>query len=132
MATLLPFLFTAQLAFATGGGGNDDKKSSEASLNGTVADADTKKPVQGVTVLISAKGQDKKELSTDVSGNFKLIPFIAGEITIVFEKKGYRTIRKEGVQLKEGATLQLRMDMESTDDEEGFFYPLIRMLESEE
>lgn len=129
LGLLLPVLFSSQLALA--GGGNDDKKSSDAAMSGTVSDADTRKPVQGVTVLIASKGQDKKELSTDASGVFKLVPYISGEITIILEKKGYKSVKKEGVQLKEGSTLNLRMDMEAAEAEEGFFYPLIRMLESE-
>jgi len=50
-----------------------DERKGDPSINGSVSDAESKKPVQGVTVSISGKGQDKKEtLTTDASGNFIL------------------------------------------------------------
>lgn len=106
---------------------NEEKKG-DPSITGVVSDAESKKPVQGVTVSISGKNQDKKEsFVTDASGNFKstLQP---GEVTIVLEKKGYRTYRKEGVLIKEGVTLKLNIDMEENDDA-GLFHPLLRMMD---
>ena len=107
-----------------------DEKKGDPSINGSVSDAESKKPVQGVTVSISGKGQDKKEtLTTDASGNFKstLAP---GEVTITLEKKGYRTYRKEGVMIKEGVTLRINLDIEENDDS-GVFHPLLRMMEGD-
>ncbi len=108
--------------------GNDKK--GDPSINGYVSDAESKKPVQGVTVSISGKGQDKKELITDASGNFKTSQLVPGEVTILLEKKGYRTYRKEGVVIKEGITLRLNMDIEE-DDDAGVFHPLLRMMDGE-
>ena len=106
----------------------EDKKG-DPSINGIVSDAENKKPVQGVTVSISAKGQDKREtLTTDAYGNFKTNQLSPGEVTIVLEKKGYRTYRKEGVLIKEGVTLKLAMDIEE-DDDAGVFHPLLRMID---
>lgn len=106
----------------TGGG--------EPSVTGSVADADSKKPVTGVTVSISGKGLDKKEtLTTDGSGNFKSGNLNQGEVTILVEKKGYRSIKKEGVQIKDGATIKLLLEIEEDDDEGGIFHPLLRMMD---
>ncbi|WP_315824418.1 carboxypeptidase-like regulatory domain-containing protein [Paraflavitalea speifideaquila] len=90
------------------------------------------KPVQGVTVSISGKGQDKKEFVTDATGNFKVPQMPAGELIIILEKKGYKTYRKEGVTLKEGVPLKLNFDIsnEGADDESDVFHPL-RMMDSE-
>ena len=108
----------------------DDRKG-DPLINGFVSDAESKKPVQGVTVSISGKGQEKKEtLTTDASGNFKTNQLAPGEVTIILEKKGYRTYRKEGVMIKEGTTLRLNLDMEVNDDS-GVFHPLLRMMEGE-
>jgi hypothetical protein len=105
-------------------------KGGEPSLNGNVNDADSKKPVQGVTVSITGKGQEKKELVTDASGNFKANQLNPGEVTIVLEKKGYRTFKKEGVMIKEGVSLKLSLDIEETeDDDSGVFHPLLRMMD---
>lgn len=113
---------------------NDLDRESDADpiLQGTVADATTKKPVKGVTISISVvKGQEKekKEVVTDASGNFKIPQMPAGEILIVLEKKGYKTYRKEGVVIKEGASLKLTFDMVNMEeDESDVFHPLMRMM----
>ena len=48
-----------------------------------------------------------------------------GEVTIILEKKGYKTYRKEGVVIREGVTLKLSFDIE--EEEEGGFHPLLRL-----
>lgn len=118
--------FTVLCVQANEKDGNDKK--GDPSINGTVSDAESKKPVQGVTVLISGKGQEKKELTTDASGAFKTSQLNPGEVTIVLEKKGYRTCKKEGVVIKEGVTLKLNLDIEEEDDSD-FFHPLLRMMD---
>ncbi len=105
-------------------------------LLGIVADASTKKPVQGVTVSISsiAKGQDKekKEFVTDALGNFKVPQMPPGEVLIVLEKKGYKTCRKENVVIKEGVSLKLNFDISTADDDESdVFHPLMRMMDGD-
>lgn len=112
--------------------GNDDRGKPEPAISGLVSESGSKKPVQGVTVSISAgKGQDKKEFVTDATGNFKVPQMPAGELIIILEKKGYKTYRKEGVTLKEGVPLKLSFDIsnEGSDDESEVFHP-IRMMDS--
>lgn len=101
-----------------------------------MADANTKKPVQGVTVSITSatKGvdKDKKEIQTDAMGNFKVPQLPPGEVVIVLEKKGYRTQRKENVVIKEGVALKLNFDItEEDDDESDVFHPLMRMMDGD-
>jgi len=131
---LLMALFIAPAMWAsanTDGPAPKDERKGDPSINGSVSDAESKKPVQGVTVSISGKGQEKKEtLITDASGNFKTNLLVPGEVTIVLEKKGYRTYRKEGVMIKEGVTLRINLDIEENDDS-GVFHPLLRMMEGE-
>lgn len=125
---LLAVLCVSVLWVHANEGGNDKK--GDPSINGYVSDAESKKPIQGVTVSISGKGQDKKELITDASGNFKTTQLMPGEVTILLEKKGYRTYRKEGIVIKEGITLRLNLDIEE-DDDAGVFHPLLRMMDGE-
>ncbi len=131
---LLMALFIAPAIWAsanTDGPGPKDERKGDPSINGSVSDAESKKPVQGVTVSISGKGQEKKEtLTTDASGNFKTNLLTPGEVTITLEKKGYRTYRKEGVMIKEGVTLRINLDIEENDDS-GVFHPLLRMMEGD-
>lgn len=130
ISLLALFIVPAMWASANNNEPKEDKKG-EPSINGYVSDSESKKPVQGVTVSISGKGQDKKEtITTDASGNFKSNQLTPGEVTITLEKKGYRTYRKEGVMIKEGTTLRINMDMEENDDS-GVFHPLLRMMEGD-
>ena len=119
LSLLLPLSYFAQA--------NDEieNKKGDPSINGFVADAESKKAVQGVVVYISGKGQEKKEFTTDASGNFKVPPMNPGEVTITLEKKGYKTYRKEGVVIREGVTLKLSFDIE--EEEDGAFHPLLRL-----
>jgi len=125
LAVALPL---SLLTRANGGAKGEGK--SEPAVLGFVSDASTKKPVQGVTVSISGtKGQDKKEFTTDASGNFKVPAMPAGEVVIILEKKGYKTARKEGIIIKEGVSLKLNFDMAFEEDDSDVFHPFMRLLD---
>ena len=128
LTALLPLCLMAKA-----NGGVKDEGKAEPVLQGFVSDAATKKPIQGVTISIStSKGQEKKEFTTDAAGNFKVPQMPLGEIVIILEKKGYKTYRREGVIIKEGAALKLNFDIINTEDDEGdVFHPLMRMIEGE-
>lgn len=126
--SLLLGCFTLFTVLLFAGNGAREKKGGEPSINGMVADADSKKPVSGVVVSIVGKGQEKKELTTDAQGNFKTGTLAPGEVTITFEKKGYRTVRKENVVVKEGNALRLMLELEQQDEDDDVFHPLLRML----
>jgi hypothetical protein len=125
LAVALPL---SLLTRANGGAKGEGK--SEPAVLGSVSDAVTKKPVQGVTVSISGtKGQDRKEFTTDASGNFKVPAMPAGEVVIILEKKGYKTTRKEGIIIKEGVQLKLNFDIAFEEDDSDVFHPFMRMLD---
>ena len=126
LAALLPLSLLAKA------NGDNGRKSTEPVLHGCVADAATKKPVQGVTISIStSKGQEKKEFTTDAAGNFKIPQMPVGEVIIVLEKKGYKTTRREGIIIKEGVSLKVNFDITNIhlDDESDVFHPFLRMME---
>ena len=124
LAVALPL---SLLTRANGGAKVEGK--TEPALLGSVSDAVTKKPVQGVTVSISGtKGQDRKEFTTDASGNFKVPAMPAGEVVIILEKKGYKTTRKEGIIIKEGVSLKLNFDI-AFEEDDGVFHPFMRLLD---
>lgn len=130
----LLLLFPLSLfAKANGGTENNDQKGTELAINGYVTDADSKKPVQGVTVSISninaQKKIEKKEFTTDASGNFRVPSMASGGVTIVLEKRGYKTVRKKGIIVREGETLKLNLDIDSEGQGEEVFHPLLRMME---
>lgn len=105
---------------------------SEPVLHGSIVDASTKKPVAGVVVSILVnRTNEKKEITTDINGVFRLPRMSTGEVTLVLEKKGYRTIRREKVLIREGISLKLDLDLpsETNSEEIDFFHPMMRMLE---
>ena len=109
----------------------EEKK--EPILSGSVSDANSRKPVKGVTISISSS-KDKKaqKVTTDAAGQFMIPMLPAGEVTIILEKKGYKTYRKEKIILKEGAPVKLKVDLSYDADSEDacLFQPLLRMMES--
>lgn len=135
MTAILPL---ALLAKANNGNkGEKERGKTEPVLYGMVADAVTKKPVQGVTLSITtaAKGQenvkDRKEFVTDAAGLFKVPQMPPGEVVIVLEKKGYKTYKKENVIIKEGVSLKMNLDLTADEDESDVFHPLMRMMDGD-
>lgn len=105
---------------------------SEPVLHGSITDASTKKPVAGVLVVVfGSRNSDKREYTTDASGNFKVSQMPSGEVTIVLEKKGYKSCRREGVVIKEGLSIRLNMDLKSEDrgEDSDYFHPMLRMMD---
>lgn len=109
----------------------DGDGTKDPALSGSVSDASSKKPVKGVTVSVVAKDGIEK-LTTDASGKFIIPKLSAGEVTIVLEKKGYKTYRREKVVVKEGSQMKLNFDISNLQQEEdnNLFHPLFRMIES--
>jgi hypothetical protein len=102
-------------------------------LLGYVSDAVSKKPVKGVTISITSKGKVEKFVITDAAGQFIIPKLPAGEVTIVLEKKGYKTYRREKVVVKEGMQVKLNFDISNekpTEEDSNLFHPLLRMMES--
>lgn len=102
----------------------------EGVVQGQVTDAVTKKPIAGVTVSMTAsKATGEKEVVTDSDGNFKINKLNGGDLTLVFEKKGYRVHRRELVNTKDGMVYKVMLDMipvEDNDDDD-YAHPLLRM-----
>lgn len=104
---------------------------SEPVIYGSITDASTRKPVAGVLVVIrDTKTSERKEFSTDASGNFKVPKLPFGEVTIILEKKGYKTCRREKVIITEGLSLKLDLDLKSEQREDNdYFHPMMRMMD---
>jgi hypothetical protein len=123
--TLLP-LSNCVLANQDGDG------TKEPAISGSVSDASSRKPVKGVTVSVTAK-DGVKLITTDEKGQFIIPKLPAGEVTIILEKKGYKTYRREKVVLKEGMQIKLNFDISNLKEENednDLFHPLLRMIES--
>ncbi len=110
----------------------EGKRTSDPVLSGSVSDAVSRKPVKGVTISVrSSDNRLERSFTTDARGNFIIPRLPAGEVTLVLEKKGYKTYRKEKIVLKEGVQVKLQLDISNEQhDEFNLFQPLLRMIES--
>jgi hypothetical protein len=135
MTAMLPLALIAKAN--NGNNGEKERGKTDPVLYGMIADAVTKKPVQGVTLSITtaSKGQenvkDRKEYVTDAAGQFKVPLMPPGEVVIVLEKKGYKTYKKENVIIKEGVSLKMNLDLTADEDESDVFHPLMRMMDGD-
>ncbi|MBC8034040.1 MAG: carboxypeptidase regulatory-like domain-containing protein [Chitinophagaceae bacterium] len=105
-----------QFAVKANGG---KKNPGDSTVQGSITDTDSKKPVSDVTVSVSSlKQPGKKEVKvTDAAGTFTFPQIRPGEFTIQLEKKGYKTCRKEFIMVKEG--IQLKLTLEAEDEDGG-------------
>src|SRR5690606_13874281 len=108
-----------------------DPEASKPALVGSVSDALSKKPVKGVNVSVtSSTDKVHKSVTTDASGKFSIHRLPDGECTIILEKRGYKTYKKEKIIIKRGTQLKINIDMfydhEETTD---LFHPLLRVME---
>lgn len=101
----------------------------EAGVHGYVLDAKTGKPLVGVTVsALSGKSVVKSD-ATDAAGYFQIRELPEGNMSIVFDKKGYRFVRKDVVKLKMGEMLQLTVRTQQELLPEDYEHPVIRLME---
>jgi hypothetical protein len=104
----------------------------EGVVQGQVTDAVTKKPIAGVVVsMTGSKLNNEKEVTTDADGYFKISKLPGGDLTIIFEKKGYKVHKRELVNTKEGMVYRVTLDMLPSDDDdeitEDSAHPLLRL-----
>jgi hypothetical protein len=129
MFVLLAFLLPLSNCVLANQDGDGTKN---PALLGSVSDAISRKPVKGVTIsIISSKDKIEKSFTTDAYGNFRIPKLAAGEVTIVLEKNGYKTYRREKVILKEGMQVKLNFDMRNLEepDDNNLLHPLLRMMD---
>ena len=125
----------SQAAKANNGnsGEKGSKKAAEGAVHGYVVDASTRKPIGGVTVSVSStKIQPEKEIQSDASGYFNFGKLPAGEVTIMFEKKGYKLYKKDVLALREGTTVKLSVEVQPDEQEtRDIWHPLFKLLNDE-
>lgn len=95
-----------------------DDRNETGSVQGTILDAETKKPVANTTfTAMIRKASFQKEISTDANGNFKISNIPVGEHTLIIDKVGYKASKKEGIIVKEGMVFKVDFEvMEALDE----------------
>ncbi len=100
---LTALLVTASSLLATAGDGIEN-----GSVQGTIIDAETKKPLANTTFSATIhKSSFQKEFSTDQNGNFKIQNIPSGEHVLIIDRRGYKACRKEGIIVKEGTVMKV-------------------------
>jgi Carboxypeptidase regulatory-like domain len=101
---------------------------------GSVLDAASKKPIKGVTIVVTTCGSKiEKSYTTDDFGKFVIPASGCGEVSLVLEKKGYKTFRKERICVSEGMPVKLNFGIIICNEElpdENVFHPLLRMMDN--
>jgi hypothetical protein len=101
-----------------------DKGNETGIVQGTIIDAETKKPVPNVSFTAAIqKSSFQKDFVTDANGNFKIPNVPAGEHTIVIDNKNYKAVKKQHIQVREG--LAIRLYLEVQQDEDGSHHPFM-------
>ena len=82
------------------------------SIAGSVKDANSKSPLIEAVITISSQALDGKKFAiTDSSGNYRVPDLPPGLYSVSFEMEGFKTFVKDNIQLTEGMSLGVSMEM---------------------
>jgi 5-hydroxyisourate hydrolase-like protein (transthyretin family) len=101
----------------------------DAVIQGYVIDAQTRKPIAGVMIQVQGiRSQQNKEAATDSTGYFRMTDINVDEFNVEFEKKGYKIVRREKMQVKENMIFRLAIELQLKENPENEVYehPLLR------
>jgi 5-hydroxyisourate hydrolase-like protein (transthyretin family) len=84
----------------TGFASQDIDNNGELDVKGVVLNADTKKPLGKVNVILYQDSRKEKTVQTKEDGTFQLDDLKPGTYKVVFEKNGFRKVIKEKLELK--------------------------------
>ncbi len=139
LAVILTALCCSQMVKANKGGIYYERNSVEGTVQGYVMDAITRKPVTGVIVSISSnksansnKIQPGKEIQSDATGHFNISKLPAGEVTLIFEKKGYKLFKRDLLAIKEGAITKIFIEVQPLAEDYGgneIWHPFYKFLD---
>src|SRR3954467_4095946 len=84
----------------------------QSSLAGAVKDT-SGAILPGVTVEASSPALIEKvrSVTTDASGQYKIVDLRPGTYTVTFGLTGFSTVKREGVELTGGGTVQINADL---------------------
>lgn len=95
------------------GVGEESKKNDIA---GGVIHADTKKPLNNVSVTAYSANKKEKVVLTDAGGNYAFNELKPGTYKLVFEKDGYKKITKERVTIRPDEGCQINVELNEEEN----------------
>lgn len=116
---LLVGIFSFAFANASDGNGEESEKTNNGKkddINGIVVSAESKKPLEGVSVTAFLTTKKEKTVNTDDDGSFAFEDLKPGTYKFVFEKAGYKKITKEKTIAKTDEAFQLNIEMIELSD----------------
>jgi hypothetical protein len=82
------------------------------SIAGSVKDANSKTPLIEAVITVSSETLNGKKFAiTDSTGNYRVPDLPPGLYSVSFEMEGFRTFTKENIQLADGMSLGVSMEM---------------------
>ena len=96
------------------GPGEGDGKKDE--LNGTIIHSETKKPLKDVSITAYLVSKKEKIAVTDDEGGFAFDELKPGTYKFVFEKAGFKKIKKEKIVIKTDEAFQMNIEMIENSD----------------
>jgi hypothetical protein len=109
MAAMLFGFISANAEVNPGNGKKED-------VNGTVLQADSKKPLKDVSITAYSSSGKEKATVTAEDGTFAFDELKPGKYKFIFEKTGYRKVTKEAVIAKTDDAYPLNVEMTETKD----------------
>lgn len=118
------FVSLFMTAASVAGYAGTDKGGETGSVQGTIVDAETRKPLANVTFTATIKKASfQKDIVTDANGNFKINNVPVGEHSLLIDKVGYKAAKKDGIVIKDGVVF--KVDFEVIEAEEEIHQPFV-------
>jgi hypothetical protein len=114
LALSMVFLATACVAKANNGI-ETNGENNKTDIAGGVVHADTKKPLQNVSVIAYVANKKEKSVLTDGNGQFSFDDLKPGTYKLVFEKDGFKKFTKDKVQIRGDESFQLSIEMSEVE-----------------
>lgn len=83
-------------------------------IRGTVVDAESNFPLEGVTVVITAEDGETSGANTDKSGKFRISNVKVGRVKVVFQYIGYQTSTLDNIEVTSAKEVILSSKLESS------------------
>jgi hypothetical protein len=84
--------------------------------NGTVTNAETKRPIENVTIIITGNGlSSEQKIKTDARGNFKLPQLQPGNYKFKFRASDYEILEKT-VTIKAQEAIKLNIELKQEEE----------------
>ena len=85
-------------------------------INGGVIHAETKKPLNNVSVTAYLVSKKEKVVITDANGSYNFDDLKPGVYKFIFEKEGFRRVTKEKILIRGDEAFNLSVEMAEVDD----------------